>query len=943
MLHTEEKSPSSDVPAHKNPLNQKDQGTNEHTSLMNGESDFRKLVKNGAYKIDKSLFIQAVIDDKDSSVLMLRPVRFGKSCNLSMLNYYYAKPIDSSDHENAHLFKLLNIGLIKNSDKYKQKQGKYYVIFLSFKDIKDEGDHAKFQKIKALVREQYKYFYSILHGDNLLGDDKIYYEMILNDEKGEVDDYAKALLNLARLLYNKSNNQKVILLIDEYDTPITAPITATYNESINKTMRNFMHALLSPVLNDNVYLEKIVITGILNIFDDMPSRIKVHGLINDTTYSEYFGFSKEDIKNLIKDYQKLNKADEKIWEWCGGIRVGNKIMSNPSSVIEYILANRNRETQRSPSPSSEDTNHKWIKKTKPQVAEGLTKALTEIMDTGSTSRSVAMNFDLANIDQDEKALFSFLLMTGYLTLCDDYSSSVKSDENISYKLKFPNENSKLFFQKNFGDLFKKNNTPPRGSLLPKRDFQLSTSTLFSRSTQFSNNNLNFTRNPSPLSNASVSSDIQSFTPTNNNPPTALTTNIISRTLSFSSVLSSHGASSLSGYDIYLMPNLPESKELYKNSYILVEQPLLQNIHLHSNRRPLVNSEDVDFQVLVNNSNLVLGHALKYGDSFFDAVAQALTDKGFAVLGQSTQPPHKHLRMLCDAYLQEINKSSPAQNWVKTAMNRNKERGGSDYETCLVQLKYTQDEMEKLHQQNFYDGLSTWGCPSIEGRILCESLSQQLGQSICLHVIGIRETENNFIKTHWLVDSQGQHTIDENDVDYTNKNWISLVSFSSHYVPLMKHPPNSMQLSEPFRRLYYIESDASSRVVKIDRWNEFKEQLTTIGKSKHIHLSLEQHNKLIISNGSRIPLSSTVSSSSIPSLNRRATISNGNARLNLTWSSSNNPSLRRALSSNNFSSHLLHKRSVSNSVSQPVHPPHNRNQSVTSTASRSPDKPQPKRK
>lgn len=202
----------------------------------------------------------------------------------------------------------------------------------------------------------------------------------------------------------------------------------------------------------------------------------------------------------------------------------------------------------------------------------------------------------------------------------------------------------------------------------------------------------------------------------------------------------------------------------------------------SERRPIAQDKwGPEIKKIVNEIKLDFGSALSTGDCFFDSLAQAIENKGFKIQGRPLSLSHKQLREFCDHYLKKLNRKHSESNWVQTAISQ---YGGEDYITCLAQLKYTQSEMDNLKREGFFDGISTWGRPPIEGRMLCKILSQQLDRHISLHVMDIQAVGDQLVKTHWIVDENGQLPIAEDKVEYNNQNCLHIANYRSHYVPLV---------------------------------------------------------------------------------------------------------------------------------------------------------------
>jgi len=236
-----------------------------------GCSDFKDILENNNYFVDKSLLIKEVIKSGKAVLLLPRPRRFGKTLNLSMLKYYF----DIRQPENEKLF--INLKIWQTEAAIKEKRGKYPVIYLSFKDSKKNDWDSCYKLIKNEIIRLYSQYDFLLEKNILKRHEKNTYEKILDSTADQVD-YESSILQLSEFLY-RYYNQKVIILIDEYDTPIQAGYKNFYEDAIS-----FMRTLLTGAFKDNSYLYKGVITGILRVSKESIftglNNLSVHTIIN---------------------------------------------------------------------------------------------------------------------------------------------------------------------------------------------------------------------------------------------------------------------------------------------------------------------------------------------------------------------------------------------------------------------------------------------------------------------------------------------------------------------------------------------------------------------------------------------------------------------------------------------------------------------------------------
>ena len=264
-----------------------------------GVSNFRKLIEtrdsegNPYLFVDKSLFIKEILDDLSEVKLFTRPRRFGKTLNISMLHHFLAAEVDGKPTKT--LFD--NLKIAQHKSYIEKHQGKYPVVYLTFKDVKNNSYDAAYKEISGIARELYAEHRYLLLNDTLYEDEKEIFESILRQKASE-DQIKSSLKNLTYYLY-RYYGIKPFVLIDEYDTPIqTAYIGGYYREMVD-----FMRGFLGLGLKDNNYLEKAILTGILRVSKESIFS----GLNNILTYSllqsrfgEYFGFTELEVSELLK-------------------------------------------------------------------------------------------------------------------------------------------------------------------------------------------------------------------------------------------------------------------------------------------------------------------------------------------------------------------------------------------------------------------------------------------------------------------------------------------------------------------------------------------------------------------------------------------------------------------------------------------------------------------
>ncbi len=291
-----------------------------------GTSDFKTIIEENNYFVDKSLFIKEIIDTAERITLIPRPRRFGKTLNLSMLKYFFQKtkflykPFDSTS-----LFKKLKIW--KADDKYKEKCGKYPVIYLTFKDVKNLEWKNCYNGIINCISEIFSNHSYLLK--SLSGKDKNYFDNI-KDKTASEKDFQDSIKFLCKQL-TKHYGEKTVVLIDEYDMPILAGYTNNYYDKIIDFMRNF----LSSAMKDNEFLERAVLTGILrvakeSIFSGL-NNVEVASILSNK-YQDKFGFTEEEVIEIL-DFYEVEYDIKKVRNWYNGFVFGKTYIYNPWSIL----------------------------------------------------------------------------------------------------------------------------------------------------------------------------------------------------------------------------------------------------------------------------------------------------------------------------------------------------------------------------------------------------------------------------------------------------------------------------------------------------------------------------------------------------------------------------------------------------------------------------------
>ncbi|BDD02110.1 AAA family ATPase [Persicobacter psychrovividus] len=397
-------------------------------NLPIGKSDFRQIRQAGDYYIDKSLLIEDIMKNGAQTYLFPRPRRFGKTLNMSMLKYFY--DVQEAE-ENAKLFDGL---AIQKSDAW-QHQGKYPVIFLSFKELKCasmEDFKAKFISFLGnLIRRQFK---ALLNSDALDEFDLDYLKGIVR----RTTDWLEVERFLADLSYmlNIHYGAKPIILIDEYDAPIHASYSYGYFDEMIAFMRNF----LSAGFKDNENLTKGAITGILrvakeNIFSGL-NNIITYSILN-ANFSERFGLTQAEVDQLLDDAGSAENRDA-VAEWYNGYSFGGTTqIYNPWSILNYVAHPKDGLKPHWVNTSSNDL----IKEILPKADKETQDVLFDLLKGKKVTTSIEEFTVFKDLYAGKNAtVLGLLLFSGYLT-------AEVFDHFQSYKLRIPNKEIELMFRR----------------------------------------------------------------------------------------------------------------------------------------------------------------------------------------------------------------------------------------------------------------------------------------------------------------------------------------------------------------------------------------------------------------------------------------------------------------------------------------------------------------
>jgi hypothetical protein len=351
------------------------------------------------YYVDKTLLIRDFLDKKALVSLFTRPRRFGKTLNMDMLRVFF----EISDEDTSKYF--VDKAIWKCGPQYREHQGKYPVIFLTFKDVKFDSWEDTFSKIVELVQDEFGRHSVLKNSDKIEKYEKDYFEKVLSGQVSEVE-LSASLQKLSKMLaahYGKAP----IIIIDEYDTPIQEGYSKAFYDEIIGFMRNFF----SGAFKDNRYLSYGFLTGILRIAQESIfsglNNLTVNSVMDDE-YDGFFGFTDTEVKEMLKTYGFSDKEEE-LKEWYDGYLFGNKEIYNPWSVINYLSKGCLPQAY-------------WVNTGKNEVLEDVLKVatsdITEKLNALILGEKVIARIDqnvvYRSLTEDPGNIYSLLLVAGYL-------------------------------------------------------------------------------------------------------------------------------------------------------------------------------------------------------------------------------------------------------------------------------------------------------------------------------------------------------------------------------------------------------------------------------------------------------------------------------------------------------------------------------------------------
>ena len=397
-------------------------------SLPIGISDYVRA-QSEYYYVDKTLLIRDFLDKKPLVSLFTRPRRFGKTLNMDMLRVFF----EISDADTSIYFK--DKAIWKCGENYTKHQGKYPVIFLTFKDVKFHSWESTLDKIRGLLQTEFGRHLELTESKKIPEYEKEYFSRIINGRATEVE-LASALERLSKMLTEHYGKAPVII-IDEYDTPIQEGYAKDFYDEIIEFMRNFF----SGAFKDNRNLSYGFLTGILRIAQESIfsglNNLTVNSVM-DEDYDDYFGFTRSEVHEMLEYYGAMDKEPE-MKNWYDGYLFGSTEIYNPWSVINYIA--------RGCIPQAY-----WVNTGKNEVLEevlsiatdDITERLYVLLQGEYVIAKIDQNVVYRSLSEDPSNIYSLLLVAGYLKII---TKELQADGTYLCEISIPNKEISVVYKR----------------------------------------------------------------------------------------------------------------------------------------------------------------------------------------------------------------------------------------------------------------------------------------------------------------------------------------------------------------------------------------------------------------------------------------------------------------------------------------------------------------
>ena len=411
----------------------------ETRRLPIGISDYKKMIDEGYYYVDKTEMIVDLLRNWGEVNLFTRPRRFGKTLNMSMLKSFFEIGTDTS------LFDGLYVS--ENKELCEQHQGQYPVIFLSLKDVEGLSFSEAKRKCIQLIKREAERFYGLKNSERLLDIDKKNYCRLLDMTVQEEDsDIVSSSIKMLSALLYKHYGKKTVILIDEYDVPLDK----AFQHGYYKEMVHFIRGLLGEALKTNDSLSFAVLTGCLRVSKESIftglNNFKILS-ITDTRFDEQFGFTDTEVRKLLLDYH-LEDRFEEVKEWYDGYRFGNADVYCPWDVINFVDRAKDDKEAKPEAYWINTSGNDLVKRFIDKANKTTKNEIERLINGEAIEKELRLDLTYEEVDQSIENLWSVLFTTGYLTQSG-------RNEDGAYRLIIPNREVREVFRLQINEWFKK--------------------------------------------------------------------------------------------------------------------------------------------------------------------------------------------------------------------------------------------------------------------------------------------------------------------------------------------------------------------------------------------------------------------------------------------------------------------------------------------------------
>ena len=402
-----------------------------------GRQDFEKIRTNNNFYIDKTDFIREWWESEDDVTLITRPRRFGKTLNMSMLEQFFS--VDYVGR--GDLFEGLSVW---QQEKYRRLQGTYPVIALSFAKVKETSYQEARKRICRILSDLYRQFDFLRNSEKLTPREKELYQAVSDD----MEDYVAAeSLNALSNLLMRHYGKKVIILLDEYDTPMQEAYVSGYWDELV----TFTRGLFNASFKTNPYMERALMTGITRVskesmFSDL-NNLKVVGMTSEK-YADCFGFTEEEVSAALEEYG-LSEYQQQVKDWYDGFTFGSRRdIYNPWSILNFL------DEKKVGSYWVNTSSNRLVSKLLQEGSPSVKKNFEDLLAGGALELEIDEQIAYSQLSTKKNAIWSLLLATGYLKVWE--TTFVERTGRAYYKLVLTNKEVAIMFEDMVRDWFSEN-------------------------------------------------------------------------------------------------------------------------------------------------------------------------------------------------------------------------------------------------------------------------------------------------------------------------------------------------------------------------------------------------------------------------------------------------------------------------------------------------------